>query len=83
MSEQEKKRIHLVCNAHLDPEWLWEWEEGAAAMLGTFRQAAEFCDEYEGEAFIFNHNEVILYRWVEEYEPELFEKIQRLVAKHC
>ncbi|EDM26927.1 putative alpha-mannosidase [Lentisphaera araneosa HTCC2155] len=81
MSEQEKKRIHLVCNAHLDPEWLWEWEEGAAAMLGTFRQAAEFCDEYEGEAFIFNHNEVILYRWVEEYEPELFVKIQRLVKE--
>lgn len=78
---ENKKKIHLICNAHLDPEWLWEWEEGAAAMLGTFRQAAEFCDQYNHEAFIFNHNEVILYRWVEEYEPELFEKIQRLVKE--
>jgi alpha-mannosidase len=76
-----KKKIHMICNAHLDPEWLWEWEEGAAAMLGTFRQAAEFCDEYEGENFVFNHNEAILYRWVEEYEPELFTKIQRLVKE--
>ena len=77
----QKKKIHLICNAHLDPEWLWEWEEGAAAMLSTFRQAAIFCDEYDHEAFIFNHNEVILYRWVEEYEPELFEKIQRLAKE--
>ena len=24
------KRLHLICNAHLDPCWLWELEEGAA-----------------------------------------------------
>ena len=23
-----KKRIHLVCNAHLAPVWLWHWEDG-------------------------------------------------------
>ena len=69
--------IHLVCNAHLDPTWLWQWEEGAAAAIGTFRAAAEFCEEYDG--FVFNHNEAILYRWVEEYDPVLFAKIQQLV----
>ncbi|MBN1675092.1 MAG: hypothetical protein JXR37_28890 [Kiritimatiellae bacterium] len=37
------KSIHLVCNAHLDPVWLWEWEEGAAAAASTFRAAADFC----------------------------------------
>ena len=31
--------------------------------------------------FIFNHNEVILYEWVEEYEPELFERISNSSAK--
>lgn len=73
-----KKRIHLICNAHLDPVWQWEWEEGAAETLSTFRVAARFCEEY-GD-FIFNHNEAILYRWVEAYEPSLFERIQKLVA---
>ena len=73
------KRLHLICNAHLDPYWLWEWEEGAAEAISTFRVAADFCEEYEG--FIFNHNEVILYKWVEEYEPELFARIQRLVRE--
>lgn len=72
-----EKKIHLICNAHLDPVWLWEWEEGAAEAISTFRTAADFCEEFNG--FIFNHNEVILYKWVEEYEPALFERIQRLV----
>ena len=71
-------RVHLLCNAHLDPVWLWEWEEGAAEALSTFRTAADFCEAYEG--FVFNHNEAVLYQWVEEYEPELFARIQRLVA---
>ena len=25
-----KLTFHLIPNAHLDPVWLWEWEEGAA-----------------------------------------------------
>lgn len=71
------KRIHLICNAHLDPVWQWEWEEGAAETLSTFRVAARFCEEY-GD-FVFNHNEALLYRWIEEYEPSLFERIRTLV----
>lgn len=73
------KRLHLVCNAHLDLVWLWEWEEGAAEALSTFRTAADFCETFDG--FVFNHNEVILYQWIEEYEPDLFDRIQRLVAE--
>lgn len=70
------KKLHLLCNAHLDPCWLWEWEEGAAEALSTFRTAADICEQ--NDTFIFNHNEATLYRWVEEYEPELFARIQEL-----
>lgn len=70
---------HLLCNAHLDPVWLWEWEEGAAEVLSTFRCAADFCDEFPG--FVFNHNEAVLYQWVEEYDPALFRRIQKLVRQ--
>jgi alpha-mannosidase len=71
--------VHLICNAHLDPVWLWEWEEGAAEAMGTFRAAADLCEQFDG--FVFNHNEAILYRWVEEYEPALFKRIQGLVRR--
>ncbi len=73
------KKIHLLCNAHLDPVWLWTRDEGIAEAISTFRVAADFCDEFDG--FIFNHNEAVLYEWVEEHEPELFKKIQRLVKE--
>lgn len=73
------KRLHLVCNAHIDPVWQWEWEEGAAETLSTFRIAADFCEEYD--SFVFCHNEALLYKWVEEFDSELFEKIRELVKK--
>ncbi|GGA42957.1 glycoside hydrolase family 38 C-terminal domain-containing protein [Paenibacillus physcomitrellae] len=73
------RKLHLLSNAHLDPSWQWEWEEGAAAAVSTFRAAADFCEEYDG--YVFNHNEAILYKWIEEYEPHLFERIQRLVRE--
>lgn len=74
---QMQKNLFLISNAHLDPVWLWEWEEGAAAAISTFRTAADLCEQFDG--FVFNHNEVILYQWVEQLEPELFQRIQRLV----
>lgn len=73
------KKIHLLCNAHLDPAWLWRWNEGLAEAISTFRVAADFCEKYDG--FVFNHNEALLYEWVEEHEPALFERIKKLVAQ--
>lgn len=73
------KRIHLVCNAHLDPVWLWQRTEGMAEAVATFRIAADFCEKYDG--FVFNHNESVLYEWVLENEPELFERIKKLVRQ--
>lgn len=74
-----KKNIHLICNAHLDPVWLWQWQEGTAEAISTFRTAAEICEN--NDTFIFNHNEAILYDWIRQYEPELFRRIQNLVHK--
>ncbi len=79
MTAPARKTVHLIANAHLDPVWLWEWEEGAGEALSTFRLAAELCERHPD--FVFCHNETILYEWVEEYEPALFAKIQRLVRQ--
>ena len=73
------KKLHLLCNAHLDPVWLWRWNEGLAEAISTFRVAADFCEQYDG--FVFNHNEALLYEWVEEHEPALFARIQKLVKE--
>lgn len=77
MSKSSRKTVHLVCNAHLDPVWLWRWEEGLVETLATFRTAADFCEQFSD--FVFNHNESILYRWVQRHDPTLFERIRKLV----
>ena len=73
------KKLHLLCNAHLDPAWLWCRDEGIAEAISTFRVAADFCERYDG--FVFCHNEALLYEWVEERDPELFLRIKNLVKQ--
>ncbi len=73
----ERKRVHLVCNAHLDPVWLWPWNDGLAETMSTFAIAADFCDSVKD--FVFCHNESLLYQWVEKHEPELFSRIKKHV----
>lgn len=70
------KKVYLICGAHIDPVWQWDWEEGLSAVLSTFRSAAQLVDEFD---YIFAHNESALYEWVEEYDPELFGKITDLI----
>ena len=79
----KKPTVHLICNAHLDPVWQWRWEEGCAEALSTFGSAVDLLSEHK--ELVFNHNEAILYRWVQRYDPALFRQIQKLVkaGKWC
>lgn len=72
------KELHLICNAHIDPVWQWDWDEGLGVTISTFKQAADFCDEYD---YVFCHNESLLYEYVERVDPELFFRIQKLVKE--
>ncbi len=75
-----KNRVHLICNAHLDPVWQWRWTEGCSEAIATFRNAVDIIHEYP--ELIFNHNEAILYKWVKKYDPRLFSQIRELVARN-
>ena len=71
-------KVHLICNAHLDPVWQWRWDEGASEALATFRNAVDILDEHP--SLVFCHNESVLYEWAERLDPALFDDIRRLVA---
>ncbi len=72
-------KIHIVGNAHLDPIWLWRWQEGCGEVLQTFRSAVDRINEYDG--LIFTCSSASYYKWVEEIDPELFAEIKKLVKK--
>lgn len=73
---ENKKKIHMICNAHIDPLWQWDLPEGVSATLSTFYSAVKLCEEFD---YIFCHNEVTVYKYIEEYAPGLFAKIKELV----
>ncbi len=72
-------KIHLIGNAHLDPIWLWRWQEGCGEVLQTFRSALDRLNEYDD--FVFTCSSASYYRWVEEIDPEMFKEIQNRVRQ--
>lgn len=68
------KTIHLIGNAHLDPTWLWRWQEGCSEVLQTFRSALDRLNEYND--FVFTCSSACYYKWVEDIDPDMFEEIR-------
>ncbi len=75
-----KQNIHLIGNAHLDPIWLWRWQEGCNEVMQTFRSALDRLYEYDD--FVFTCSSAAYYRWVEELDPEMFAEIQEMVKNN-
>ena len=72
------KRLHLICNAHIDPIWQWTWDEGISSAIATFKSAADLAEEFD---YVFCHNEAMLYEAIEQCAPDLFERIKKLVQQ--
>jgi alpha-mannosidase len=70
--------VHLVGYAHLDPVWLWDWQEGYAENRATLRSAIDRLAEYP--EFVFTVTAVQLLAWAEEADPELFDEIRASVG---
>lgn len=75
--EARKNRltVHMIGQAHLDPVWLWRWIEGRAESIATSKSAADRLDEYP--EFEYTRGEAIVYKWIKEEDPDLFERIIR------
>ncbi len=70
--------LHMIGNAHLDPVWLWRWQEGCAEAIGTCWAAIDRLEE--DESFVFTRGEAQVYAWIEAFDPALFERIRHYVA---
>jgi alpha-mannosidase len=76
---KKENQLYMIGNAHIDPVWLWRWQEGFQEVKATFRSALDRMKEYE--AFIFTSSSACFYAWVEENEPAMFEEIKKRVAQ--
>lgn len=66
--------LYLIGNAHIDPVWLWRFQDGLAEIKATFRSALDRIKEYDD--FVFTCACASYYKWVEENCPPLFEEIR-------
>ena len=71
--------LYMIGNAHLDPVWLWRWQEGFQEVKATFRSALDRMKE--NPDYVFTCACAAYYRWVEENEPAMFEEIRSRVAQ--
>lgn len=73
------KKLTMIGNAHLDPVWLWNWQEGFQEVKATFKSALDRMEEYDD--FVFTCSASQYYEWIEENDLEMFEKIQQRVKE--
>lgn len=71
--------VHLVGNTHIDPVWLWTWQEGYQEARATYWSALHRMEEYDD--FVFTCDQVVLLAWIKESDPDLFAGIRRRVAE--
>ena len=71
--------LHLIGNAHIDPVWLWSWQEGFQEIKATFRSALDLLEAYP--EFTFTASSAAFYEWVEHSDPDMFTEIHQRVAE--
>ena len=73
------KKLYLIGNAHIDPVWMWRWQEGFAEIKATFKSALDRMNEFED--FKFTSACACYYQWVEKNAPDMFDEICKRVKE--
>lgn len=71
------KRVYMIGCTHLDPSWVWSWQEGSAEAKATIRSALDRMKEYPEFKFICSS--ACVYKWIEEFDSEMFAEIKERV----
>lgn len=73
------KKLYLIGNAHIDPVWLWRYQEGFSEILATFRSVLDRMKEFP--EIKFTSACASYYEFVEKIDPEMFEEIKERVKE--
>ena len=73
------KNFYFVGNAHIDPVWMWRWQEGSCEAKATIRSALDRIKEFPEFNFVCGASQV--FEWIEEYDPDMFAEIRQRVQE--
>ncbi len=77
--KQKSYELILAAHAHIDMNWMWSFNETVSIVLATFRSILNIMDQYP--EFCFSQSQASVYKIVEEYDPELMERIKARIAE--
>ncbi len=77
--EARQYRFHMIGGAHIDPVWLWPWNEGLAVVHSTFRSALDRMKETPD--FAFTASSAQFYQWVAQTDPKMLAEIRQRVEE--
>ena len=75
----KKQEIFMIGNAHLDPAWVWSWQEGSCEAKATIRSALDRMKEFPDFKFVCSSSSV--YQWIEDFDPEMFAEMKQRIAE--
>ena len=75
----KKQKVFMIGNAHLDPAWVWSWQEGSCEAKATVRSALDRMKEFPDFKFVCSSSSV--YQWVQDFDPDMFEEIKARVQE--
>ena len=72
-----KYNMIMIGHGHIDPVWLWRWQEGVAVVHSTFRSALDRMKE--NPDMCFTASSAQFYQWVADNDPDMLKEIRQRV----
>ena len=72
-------KLFFIGNSHIDPVWLWHWQDGFSEILATFRSALDRMNDFDD--FKYTSACSGYYEFIEKIDPEMFEEIKQRVRE--
>ncbi|MBU7004100.1 MAG: alpha-mannosidase [Theionarchaea archaeon] len=78
-SSLEDLTTYLVGHAHIDMNWLWDWEDTIETTRRTFTSIEKLMGEFP--ELIFSQSQAAVYRIMQDHCPQIFEDIRKRVKE--
>ncbi len=75
--ERKLPYVGIIGHSHLDTAWLWTVEETRRKLMRTVSNAVTQLERYPKYKFFMST--VLYLKWIEEDDPDLFERVKKLI----
>ena len=77
--DQDSPLVSAIGHTHIDIAWLWTVEQTKEKVLRSFSTVLRLMEQYPNYKFM--SSQPILYQFVKEQEPEMYEKIKQRIRE--